>query len=277
MEGNSMPRTSFRPEINAFAFANSWTFDENEPDQVRDIFASAINGALVLLGGPFLGGTLAAFGIGRTLTDWVTRAVVIPYGLCGGMAFAALDYYKTGLAIPRGTGPWDQPTRATPEGARLRTYLWERLLDSLKDNVASVLAWMAVLHQVPKGWPFRGGPRWLLAESKEHWNTLKKHIDAGEPWPLALVGTAQDPTSNHQVLAYGYEDPGDGTGTIYVYDMNSPGFCPPESQTATEQTIAVDFRGEMLAAMESCPNGARGPLRGFFCEVYRQVQPPDLG
>lgn len=272
-----MPRTNFKPEINAFAFVNSWTFDEQEPDQVRDIFAKAVNSALVLLGGPFLGGTLAGLGLGRVLTDWVTRATVIPYGLCGGMAYAALDYYKTGLPVPRGTGPWDQPTRATQQGAELRTYLWQRLLDSLQDNVATVLVWMAFLHRVPKVWPFRGGTPWLLAESREHWNELKRHVDAGEPWPIALVGTTQDPTSNHQVLAYGYDDPRDGTGTLYVYDMNSPGFCPPDSLGATEQTIAIDLRGEGLVATESCPNEARGSLQGFFCEVYHPAQPPPLG
>jgi len=271
-----MPKTNFKPEVNAFAFANSWKFDKQEPDQVRDIFAKAVNSALVLLAGPFWGGILAGLGLGRVLTDWVTRATVIPYGLCGGMAFAALDYYKKGLPIPRGTGPWDQPTRATPQGAELRTYLWKRLLNSLEDNVATVLYWMAVLHRVPKMWPFRGGSPWLLARSKEHWIELKRHLDAGEPWPIALVGTTQDPTSNHQVLAYGYDDPRDGTGTIYVYDMNSPGFCPPDSLGATEQTIAIDLRGEGLVATESCPNEARGPLQGLFCEVYHPMQPPYL-
>lgn len=270
-----MSKTSFRPETNGFAFINSWTFDQNEPDEVRQVFTGAINAALLLLGGIFWGGTLVMFSVGRKLMDWVTSSGVISYGLCGGMAFAALDYYKTGVTLPKGTGPNDQPTRATPAGATLRAYLWRRLLDSLRDNVATVLAWMAVLHVIPQRWPFRGGAPWLLAESKKQWDELKKHIDAGDPCPIALIGETKDPTQNHQVLAYGYEDHRDGTGVIYVYDMNSPGIVPPGSQGATEQTIAVDFG--LLVAQESCPSKTRGPLRGFFCEVYTPAQPPDIG
>jgi hypothetical protein len=31
-----------------------------------------------------------------------------------------------------------------------------------------------------------------------------------------------------------------------------------------------------LIANESLPNPARGPLRGFFCEVYTPVDPPRI-
>jgi hypothetical protein len=99
-----------------------------------------------------------------------------------------------------------------------------------------------------------------------HWRHLKRHIDAGEPWPIGLVGTTKDPFTNHQVLACGYDERGDGRGTIYIYDMNCPG---------AEQTIELDFRGESLLADESCPGG-RGSLRGFFCEDYTPSQPPSV-
>ena len=264
-----MPRTIFRPQIDGFAFANSWIFDQNETAQVRAAFAAAVNSALVLLAGPF-GAALAFFNVGGTLTNWVASSGLIQYGLCGGMAFGALDYYKAGLVVPRGTGPNDVPDSTVTEGETLRNYLWQRLLDSLfiGGAASSTLAWMAVLHLIPREWPFLGGHPWLLAKSREHWNTLKAHIDSGEPWPIGLVGTTTVPFSNHQVLVYGYDDPGDNTGTMYVYDMNCPG---------NEQTIQVDFSGQMLEANESCPNPDRGPLRGFFCEAYSLVSPPDVG
>ena len=263
-----MPRTSFTPETNGFAFVNSWTLDETESNQIRDILTAAVNTALVTLS-PVLLVPLVFLGVGRSLATWVASGLPETYGLCGGMAFAALDYYESGLPLPRGTGPLDQPTRKTPREATLRAYLWQRLLQSLTTGrvAAYTLAWMGALHLMPKRWPLRGGDPWLLRNSREHWDRLKRHIDAGEPWPIGLVGTTTDPFMNHQVVAYGYDDSGNGTGTIYVYDMNCPG---------AEQTIQLDFRGEALVASERCP-GARGQLRGFFCEAYSPEQPPPLG
>jgi hypothetical protein len=182
------------------------------------------------------------------------------------MAFAALDYYRIKSPLPRGNGYYDQPTRATPAGTRLRTYLWKRLLDSLELNAAKVLVWMVVLHVLPAWWPFNGGNAWLLRESKKEWNVLKEHIDAGEPWPIALIGTTKNPCNNHQVLAYGYEDADDETGCIYVYDMNCPG---------DERKINIDMRGNTLLAVEDCASTTRGPLQGFFCEDYKPVVPPE--
>jgi hypothetical protein len=102
---------------------------------------------------------------------------------------------------------------------------------------------------------------------REEWVELKGHIDAGHPWPLCLIGTSVSPFNNHQVLATGYDDHDDGTGVIFVYDMNDPG---------KEQTITLDMRGEILAAVESVPNADRGPLRAFFCEHYTPDPVPDL-
>lgn len=271
-----MPKTKFDPAANAFAFVNSWTFDEIETKKVRALLTTSIGDALKT-GNTITGTLLALLGAGGKVADQIAAGLPQNYGLCGGMAYAALDYFKAGRTVPRGKGPKDLPTRATPNGTVLRDYLWKRFLDSLSTGGAgaATLAWQIVLNRVPAAWPFRGGAPWLLARSKEQWAILKKHVDAGEPWPVVLVGATKNPFDNHHVLAYGYEDPGDGTGTIYIYDMNSPGNCPPGAGDTVEQTLRVDFRGQMLTAVESCP-GVRGPLRGFFCSAYTPGQPPDL-
>ena len=261
-----MSKANFTPQINGFAFINSWTFDQTESDRVRNILTVASNEALTLLS-PLFGLSFIFFGVGRALAKWITSAVPQTYGLCGGMSFAALDYYEAKLALPRGNGPMDWPTRTTPGGAILRTYLWKRLIDSLELNAAKVLVWMVALYVLPAWWPFSGGSAWLLRESKKEWKLLKEHIDAGQPWPIALIGTTKNPCDNHQVLAYGYEDPGDGTGRIYVYDMN----CPD-----AERKIKIDMRGRALLAVEDCASTTRGPLQGFFCEDYKPAQPPQI-
>jgi hypothetical protein len=260
-----MGKTGFVPQVDSFAFINSWTLDQIEIAKIKGVFTDAINGALAVLN-PAFGPALGALGLGGKLTDRITNALSVQvYGLCGGMAFAALDYYKAQWVVPTGASQSDQPTRDTPAGQTLKEYLQRRLVDSLRDNVATVLAWMAVLHEIPDKWPFNGGAPWLLAQSKQQWNELKKHIGADEPCPLALIGNTTSPFENHQVLAFDYDDPGNGTGTVYVYDMNCPGDA---------QTIAVDFRGQTLVATESCANQSRGPLQGFFCEKYAKTQPP---
>src|SRR5258706_2474485 len=140
-----MPQANFTPQTNGFAFVNSWIFDQTENDRVHNMLTFASKDTLTVLG-PIFGPTFIFFGAGRILADWIFHAVPQTYGLCGGMAFAALDYYQAKLVLPKGNGYNDQPTRTTPAGVTLRTYLWKRLLDSLELNAAKVLVWMVVLH-----------------------------------------------------------------------------------------------------------------------------------
>ncbi len=165
-----MPKTNFSPQIDGFAFTNYWTFDQAESDAVTNLLNDAVEGALIALN-PLFGRPLVVLGLGHRLAAWAETAVPQTYGLCGGMAFAALDYYTARIPIPKGNEP---PTRANGAGTTLRDYLEQRQLDSLKDNLSTVLAWMAVLNLIPKWWPFKGGAPWLLEQSKEQWNTLTK-------------------------------------------------------------------------------------------------------
>jgi hypothetical protein len=95
----------------------------------------------------------------------------------------------------------------------------------------------------------------------------------GTPWPIAIVGTTDNPMNNHQILAYGYEDYGNGKGLIYVYDDAA-------SPANVENTIAVDFTGNELVTVESAYGNTggfepqRGPLKGIFCSEYFPDTPP---
>ncbi|MBI4339051.1 MAG: hypothetical protein HY680_03765 [Chloroflexi bacterium] len=248
-----MTRTNFRPDIHGFAFSNSWTLDDAERERIRGVVRRAVTIALLPLG-PL------AFIIGRSIKVGLPDT----YGLCGGMAYASLDYYKRGVLPPRGVGLTDQPTRVTPEGTSLRDYFWRRLIDSLGTEGGTFLELMARQHI--NVWPLNGGEARLLARSRQEWVRLKALLDAGEPCPLGLIGTTKDPFQNHLVLAYGYDDRGDGAGRIYIYDSNRPDY---------ENTIDLDLRGPArLMATESSPNSRRGPLRCFFCETYSAQVPP---
>ncbi len=256
-----MAHTGFKPEVNGFAFINSWQLDKGESQQMRQTLTGSMGEASGSASGG-LGG-LVSYSIAPQLEQWIDSALPDYYGMCGGMAFAAADHYAAGRPLPRGRGYDDIPQDSTPHGRALRDYLWDRQIQSLQLNAAQLLHWMIMLH-LPL--PF-AGPGWLIARVREEWLGLKAHIDGGHPWPLCLIGSSISPFNNHQVLATGYEDHGDGTGVIYVYDMNGPG---------KEQTIALDMRGAGLAAVESVPNADRGPLRAFFCERYTPAAPPAL-
>ena len=254
-----MPRTAFRPETNGFAFVNYWELTEQENAELRALLGAAIDGALGLLGPVGLAARVS--GVRGKLNDLAAAAIPKSYGLCGGMAFAALDYFKTGAALPRGAGPDDQP----PPGSVLRNYLWRRLRESWVLNGVTFLEWVARLHLLPASWPFDAGTKALLRRSRAQWLALKRRVDDREPVPLGLVGESKDPFMDHQLVAYGYEETGEQTKTIYVYDVNCPG---------AERTIEVDFSDpNLLRSTESCPRPGNA-LRGFFCESYDVVVPP---
>jgi hypothetical protein len=275
-----MSRTKFRPETDGYAFTNSWTFDSTEIATLTQLVTDAVGVIEVVLspfiaaalgpviaaeaGVPFIGPWLVYETI-KKANDAIVNAIVgaidaKPYGLCGGMAFSSLDYFLKGWIVPRGNGTNDQPQRTSPTGTALRNYIWNRLIKSIEDNVGTFLQWMAVLH-------FDGGPgaTWLKDQSHAQLATLKARIDAGTPVTLGLIGTTWNPMDNHQVLCYGYQNNGDGTTTLFLYDNNAPG---------VESTTRLDFGGSVLHATESCSSAARGPLRGFFCTHYTPQTPP---
>jgi hypothetical protein len=253
-----MPKTGFQPEKHGFAFVNSWSFTPQENTRLRDALNNSTDSAANSIGGFGMGAFLQS-----TIGAWLDEAMPDTYGLCGGMAFTAADYYRAGRELPRGVDYNDIPDSDSPQGLALRDHLWRRQIESLGPNGPILLAWMAMLH-LPL--PF-AGPDWLLARTREQWAILKRTLDNGDPWPICLIGTSLSPFNNHQVLAVGYEDNADGTGMIMLYDMNCPG---------REQVTRLDFRGTRLQAEESCPSPERGTLCGFFCEHYVPAPPPEL-
>lgn len=256
-------KTTFCPATDAFAFNNSWSIDGRELEEVRRFLAQERAGVVRALARSRLARWLVRQIEQRQLIDGVLREEHLTrYGLCGGMAYAALDYYRQGWVIPQGTGPDDHPTHDSPPGSALRNYIWHRLLDSMQGRAAQVmLRWSVALHVIPTL-----GGRWVLRETMREWQALKRRLDAGQPWPIGLVGRAHGSFANHQVLALGYTDTGDGTGVLTVYDS-----CCPRSA----HTITLDFRGRSLRAEESCgSHGGETRWKGFFCDAYTPARPP---
>lgn len=255
--------TTFCPATDAFAFDNSWSIDGRELEQIRRFLAEERAGVVRLLARSRLVRWLVRQIEQHRLVSGVLREEHLTrYGLCGGVAFAALDYFREGWVIPQGTGPDDHPTHASAAGSALRNYIWQRLLDSMQGRAAGVMFWWSLaLHVVPSL-----GARWVLNQTRREWQALTQHLDAGQPWPIGLVGRAHGSFANHQVLAYGYEAAGEGVAVLYVYDS-----CCPRSG----HTIVLDFRGRTLRADESCgSHGGETRWKGLFCDAYAPARPP---
>lgn len=182
-------------------------------------------------------------------------------GLCGGMVFAALDYWRLGLAPPV-----TRPAAGTP----VYRYIVRRLVDSwhLPAGVARYYTWM----NLPDGDRRIGssltlrGLRWRSVARQ--WPRARASLDRGSPAVLGLVTVASawpgQLGHNHQVLGYGYEMSG-SVVSVYVYDPNTGpddsvrlvfDAAEPASPTAFRHNIAIGW-----------------PVRGFFLTSYSPATP----
>jgi hypothetical protein len=186
-------------------------------------------------------------------------------GLCGGMAFAARDYFEAGRTIPRNTTP---PSRGV-----LFEYLVTRLFDSfdLPLGPTRYLKLMSpLLSDGDSLWTQLGlaphGRAWRMI--REEWPKIRSDIDAGHPSPLGLERVkSNDPfqlKQNHQVLAYGY-DLTDTDLTLRLYDPNHP----RDDGVTLSLSLATPTQPVMVSVM---PVGPR--VYAFFRVNYRAEAPP---
>lgn len=227
------PAQSFLPSRNGFPFRNAWP---SQPAVVVDTPFGRLN----------LGNAKG--------------------GLCGGMVFAALDYWYAGQ-IP----PAEQPAA----GDRLYRYVVKRLIQSWRvpAGVAQYYQWMN-LPDGDRAFSVRG--RRVVTVRGLAWRTITvqlpritEDLDRGIPTPLGVVTVASaNPAAlrfNHQVLAYGYQVAGE-TVTLRVYDPNRGSddgtflrldTSDPTRRTAIAHNLGLDRR-----------------VRGFFRTGYRRSTPP---
>lgn len=142
-------------------------------------------------------------------------------GLCGGMAYTALDYFNASMPVP-------QQTFRPATGQLLFQCIQLRQLNSLLDNLDK---W-AELFVNPFGWRTDEMFRWgLQGTGGGRLEELRREIDAGRPVPLGLFRPGDGGAGpHHQVLAIGY-DMGRYAGdlgahqedlSIFVHDSNFP-------------------------------------------------------
>jgi hypothetical protein len=226
-------RTGFLPSKHGLAYTNSWP---SQPAVVRQT--------------PF-----GAITLGNAAR-----------GLCGGMVFAALDYWHAGV-LP--------PERRPAAGTAAYTHIVDRLVDSwhIPAGVAQYYQWMN-LPDADTGFDVLG--RHVLVERGLAWRTItvqwrqvRTDLDHGTPVALGVVTVdSADPRDlglNHQVLAYGYDLDGSNV-TLNVYD--------PNRGRRDDAAIRFDTRNPQRRTTFSHTLGLNRPLRGFFRTAYQAATPP---
>ncbi len=174
----------------------------------------------------------------------------VVYGLCGGMCFAALDFYYGGNPIP--------PRVSVPRvGSSLYLCLVDRQVDSLSlpAGLLKVLEWM-ILNDTEVG----------RRTASQEFPKLRRRIDRGDPAVLALIRASgiSDPGHNHQVVARAYEyGDVDKKVEIALYDPNHPN---------EEPRLTMDFSNPRRGISPAQSSGEA--LRGFFLMDYRRQAPP---
>ncbi|HJS29919.1 MAG TPA: hypothetical protein VJ768_09865 [Anaerolineales bacterium] len=170
------------------------------------------------------------------------------YGLCGGMCFGALDYYRAGKAVPA-------VNRVDDIENRFLLYLWDRQLDSLRlPAVLRVMEWMLIDDSTVAS-----------RVSQREVPKVKRRIDKGSPAVLALIRTkgVSSPTQNHQVMVVGYDYDAESKDLVFqLYDPNHPGKAPTLSMNLTKPSHGLQL---------SQSTGEN--LRGFFVLDYNPQRP----
>jgi hypothetical protein len=134
-------------------------------------------------------------------------------GRCGGMVYAALDYFCSGVPIP-------PVTTLPPDGTMLADYLMKRLRDSLIVEGGGFARLLAD--------PNSDGGFQSCSHTGSEWRRLKRFLDRGRSVPLGLIHADHRVGYHHQVLAIGYEiQQARGLSLpeaifIYIYDPNFP-------------------------------------------------------
>lgn len=186
-------------------------------------------------------------------------------GLCGGMAFAARDYFEAGRPPPADTAP--------PSSGRLFDYLVARLFDSfnLPHGPLGYLELMSP--HLSDGEPFLRrfglgphGRAWRM--TRQEWPRIRSDIDRGDPSPLGLVKVKSlnplDLGKNHQVLAYGYEVDADQV-TLLLYD--------PNHADRDDVTIALPL-GDPRRPIDVRQSPGDARIHSLFRVEYRRSEPP---
>ncbi|MBN8598219.1 MAG: hypothetical protein J0L78_11150 [Planctomycetes bacterium] len=179
------------------------------------------------------------------------------FGLCGGMAAAAADYFLAGLSAPTQT--------ALPErGSTLYEYLFLRQAQSFGPGIVTALKFAE--------WTTKSDAE-LNTLTNGEIEILAKALRERPVVPIGLIIArpggppgARNISDNHQVLALAMEK-NDGVATIRVYDPNYP-------KDDNVVIILNLLNTKQPVGIRNRPKGRATAIRGVFVLPYEAAVPP---
>lgn len=169
-------------------------------------------------------------------------------GMCGGMVYAVIDYYKASLSPPDDTQP---PTRI--HNNPLLEYIRQRQ----KDSVLQLRTLNYLL-------AFRLTPEKEKEMALNTYEIIKTQINQNEPIALGLIRSHEfkQVKKNHQVSVYGYQEDAEGNVILKVYD-------PKES---TNDNVTMSFNKNNFNGI-NCSTKLLGTVYTFFESNYSFCHP----
>lgn len=177
-------------------------------------------------------------------------------GRCGGMVYAALDFFLSGLPIP-------SDTTLPPEGSSLSTYISQRQDKSITNTLDLWIERFFNLGGARTAEFFHWG---LPSQANGQFTRLKSSIDLNKPVPLGLFTPGDGGfVPHHQVLAIGYETgSSDEDLRIFVYNPN----CPDVESVMRPDSTQVRY-------IETAPFAVHEWLN-YFADLNYQPRTPNL-
>lgn len=193
-------------------------------------------------------------------------------GLCGGMAFAARDFFQAGQRPP---ARMDSPTSGV-----LFDLLVRRLFDSFELPVGPARYAALMSPDLPDHETLMSeiglaphGRAWVTIV--EEWPKIRAGLDAGMPMPMALILIKDRDIfqmgNNHQVLAYGYDLDGSDL-SILIYDPN----CPGDNTVRINLSLGNPRQTTDMWQTEGLMNARTKTVFAFFSQGYVFAMPPAI-
>lgn len=193
-------------------------------------------------------------------------------GLCGGMAFAARDFFQAAQRPPARTD--------SPNSGVLFDFLVRRLFDSFEIPVGPARYIGLMSPDLPDHETLMSeigfaphGRAWVTIV--EEWPKIRAGIDAGMPMPMALIlikdRNVFNMGHNHQVLAYGYDIDGSDL-SILIYDPN----CPDDNNVRINLNIGNPRQTTEMWQTAGLMNERKHQVFAFFAQGYAFVMPPAI-
>lgn len=197
-------------------------------------------------------------------------------GLCGGMSFAAFDYFNAGVPIP--TDTFAASGGLPPTSSPLYRKILERHVESLGLKVVPPGTLLAIPLGLPipisvspfnidafnAGQFLRPNAFWTKAQVAHEVDAAIASITAGKPVVLGLVA-ATSVVDSHVVVATGFDDapPGVGSATdIFIYDCRFP-----------MKTCTLRFDRASGSVVLTAPGMAAETWKALFVEHYTAASP----